>query len=132
MSFIIPMVFYKGWNTVKYAKVPESNTGIETLIHHLDECHVSNKEVKVRGWATPVSGYGQNIVYARTDKGDISLRTSIQTRTDVSTVMNKPGLYDKSGYVASISLPNNIKLLSVVIVTKNSDKLYALEENCEQ
>jgi len=132
LSIAIPFIFYKGFNSVKYVQVPEANSGLDGLIYHLDECRVANNRIFVRGWASPVSGYGQNLVYAKTDKGSLSVRTSVQDRTDVSAVMSKPGLYDKSGYIASLKLPEGINVSSVMIVTKTGSKVYAVEGNCGQ
>lgn len=130
LSFIIPFTFFKAFNTLDFIEIPKPNAEMDTLIYHLDECKLKNEKIIVSGWASPISSRGQNLVYARTDKGSISLRTSPQYRGDVSTAMQKPGMYDRSGYSASIKLPKDIKLLSIVIVTKIEEKIYIVEANC--
>lgn len=130
LSFILPFAFFKALNSLNFIEIPKANTGTATLIHHLDECKVVNQKLIIRGWASPVSGKAQNFVYATTDKGSVRLRTSIQYRPDVSIAMKKNGIYDRSGYSASIKLAKDMKLTSITIVTKEKDKIYSVEENC--
>lgn len=130
LSIAIPFIFYKGFNSVKYSPIPAANSGVNGLIYHLDECNITDNRIFARGWASPISGYGQNLVYAKTNKGSIIVRTSIQNRTDVSAVMRKPSLYDKSGYIASLKLPEGMNVSSIFIVTQAGNMIYSVEKNC--
>lgn len=132
LSFIIPVIFYMAFNSAKEVIIPSPNAALEGIIYHIDECNVKDNSIFVRGWSTPLSGYGQNLVYAKTENGPISLRTSIQNRPDVSAIMNKTGLYDKSGYVASLRMPEKLQVASIVVVTKEGGKIYSVENTCER
>jgi hypothetical protein len=130
LSFVIPVIFYKAFNSSKSVAIPTSNSSLDGIIYHIDECNIEKNKVFVRGWATPITGYGQNLVYAKTQKKSYILRTSIQERQDVSAVMKKTGVYDKSGYISSLALPDDERVLKIFIITKEGDKIYSVETNC--
>ncbi|ORM50657.1 hypothetical protein HA41_18615 [Pantoea conspicua] len=131
VSVIVPLIFYKSFNKIVYAEPAKATADNSNIMFNVDQCEYRNGKLSIRGWATPKEGVGDIMVFVNIDGKTLKLHTGQIKRVDVSTAMNKPGLYDKSGFSASINIEKEAKSIETLIQISKDNHIYLVKHDCK-
>ncbi len=131
ISVLIPFLFYKSLNRVIEDHPHIATTGNENIIYNFDVCENKNGHIKIFGWATPVDGRGILTAFATVNGKQFQLRTMVNTRKDVSQAMNKPGLYDQSGFSSSLNYGEPSDDIKITLQIMRNDNYYVVTHDCK-
>lgn len=131
LSFIIPFIFYISLNKTVYVEPKTPNSNNQDIISNLEQCEFKNGVLRLRGWITPKEGAGNIMLFADVDGKTLKLHTGQINRPDVSTYMNRPGIYDKSGFAASLYIGEDTKSITSIIQVIKNEKIYVVNHECK-
>lgn len=131
ISVAIPFAFYKSFNKVVIASPSTPTADNGNVMFNVDQCEYHHGRLTIRGWATPKEGVGDIMTFAEIDGQTYKLHTGQIKRVDVSAYMNKPGLYDKSGFSSSINIGDDIKSIKALIQISKDNNVYVVKHDCK-
>lgn len=131
VSVVVPFAFYKSFNKIVIANPSTPTADNGNIMFNVDQCEYRSGRLTIRGWATPKEGVGDIMTFVEIDGKTYKLHTGQIKRVDVSAYMNKPGLYDKSGFSSSINIGNDVKSIKTLIQISKDKNIYVVKHDCK-